>query len=148
MSESKYSLEEKLSYAEDKLVSARAAMERANKLQESARELSGGVLSFGGSGPQNAAKKVRSASVRASEKWLEAKNRIEYWEGKVRSYQGRIEARDRVRFTRDDVIGARGIRTRYGWHRVARVNKTSVSVETEYAWVDRYEFEKILEVLR
>lgn len=141
-------LEEKLSYAEDKLALANLAMERATKLRENARELSGGLLSFGSAGPQRATQKVRQATSQGLQQWGEASEQIEYWGGKIRSYEARIAARDRVRFTRDDVVGARGIRTRYGWHRVARVNKTSVSVETEYSWVDRYEFDKILEVLR
>ncbi|WP_350347227.1 hypothetical protein ABIQ69_11360 [Agromyces sp. G08B096] len=52
----------------------------------------------------------------------------------------------RVRLTRDDILGATHVRTPYGWHKVARVNKTTVSVETAYSWTDRYPFDKILEV--
>jgi hypothetical protein len=51
----------------------------------------------------------------------------------------------RVRLTRDDIIGATHVRTAYAWHKVARVNKTTVSVETGYSWVDRIPFDKILD---
>lgn len=51
----------------------------------------------------------------------------------------------RVRLTRDDIIGATHVRTVHAWHKVARVNKTTVSVETGYSWVDRIPFEKILD---
>jgi hypothetical protein len=37
------------------------------------------------------------------------------------------------------------IRTRFGWKRVVRVNKKTVSVETGYSWTDKYEVTDILE---
>jgi hypothetical protein len=37
------------------------------------------------------------------------------------------------------------VRDRFGWHRVVRVSKKSVSVETAYTWTDRIPLEKILE---
>lgn len=51
----------------------------------------------------------------------------------------------RVRFTREDLSGAIVVRTTGGWHKVARVNAKTVSVETGYSWTDRIEFDKILE---
>jgi len=36
----------------------------------------------------------------------------------------------RVRLTRDDVVGARHVRDRYGWHRVVRVNVITVTVRS------------------
>lgn len=53
----------------------------------------------------------------------------------------------RQRFTRDDVTGARAVRTKTGWHRVIRVNTQTVTVATQYSWADRVPFSKILEVV-
>jgi len=52
---------------------------------------------------------------------------------------------NRVHLTRDDLLAATYVRTRFGWHKVARVSRTTVSVETGYSWTDKYEFSKILE---
>lgn len=57
-----------------------------------------------------------------------------------------VAERDRVQFTRDDIVGAEAVRTRHGWYRVAKVNQKTVTVYTEYSWTDRILFEKILEV--
>lgn len=54
---------------------------------------------------------------------------------------------DRVKFTRDNLTGARAIRTKSGWRAVTTINNTTVSVTTGYSWVDRIPFGKILEVL-
>lgn len=51
----------------------------------------------------------------------------------------------RQRFTREDIAGAFAVRTSAGWHKVARVNAKTVSVETGYSWTDRIEFDKILD---
>ena len=51
----------------------------------------------------------------------------------------------RVRLTREDIVGARAVRTRFGWHAVVRVNAKSVSVHTGYSWVDRVLFDDVLE---
>lgn len=51
-----------------------------------------------------------------------------------------------VPFTTEELKAARAIRTSSGWHRVAKVNAKSVSVETGYSWTDRYTLDKILEV--
>jgi len=52
----------------------------------------------------------------------------------------------RVRLTREEIVGAVAVRTRFGWHAVVRVNAKSVSVHTGYSWVDRVLFEDVLEV--
>jgi hypothetical protein len=47
-----------------------------------------------------------------------------------------------------DISGLRPgffVRDRYGWHRVARVNKQSVSVETPFSWTERIALNKIIE---
>lgn len=48
--------------------------------------------------------------------------------------------------TREDVVGAVVVRTAGGWHKVVRVNARTVSVATGYSWVDRYPFDRLLEV--
>ena len=55
---------------------------------------------------------------------------------------------ERVRFTADDLKGAKGIRDRFGWHRVVKVNAKTVTVETAYSWTERIPVEDVLEVLR
>ncbi|TFD27495.1 hypothetical protein [Cryobacterium cryoconiti] len=57
----------------------------------------------------------------------------------------RVE-RDRVKLTRDDVVGAAFVRTATGWHKVATVNRATVSVETGFSWRDLIRFAKVLEV--
>jgi len=52
---------------------------------------------------------------------------------------------NRVELTRDDLKGATHVRTEFGWHRIARLNPTTVSVETGYSWTDRYPYSKILD---
>ena len=52
----------------------------------------------------------------------------------------------RVRLTREEIVGARAVRTVRGWHAVVRVNVKSVSVHTGYSWVDRVSFDDVLEV--
>lgn len=37
------------------------------------------------------------------------------------------------------------VRTHLGWHRVVRVNRTSVSVETGYSWTDLIRLDRIIE---
>jgi hypothetical protein len=54
----------------------------------------------------------------------------------------------RVRFTAADLAGAKGVRDRFGWHRVVKVNAKTVTVETPYSWTDRIPVENVLEVLR
>ena len=52
---------------------------------------------------------------------------------------------DRVKLTRAELVGAVAVRTSAGWHKVAKLNAKTVSVETGYSWTDRIEFAKILE---
>lgn len=141
-----YSLEEKIEYAAEKLSAAEAARDRADSLHDHAHEMGGGIPGFGGSGNQRAAQQVRGAFDRADRAWLEAADRVMYWEQKLSAYKRRLAERDRVRFTRQDIKGATWVRVNYGWRKVARVNAKTVSVETGYSWTDRIEFDKVLEV--
>lgn len=64
--------------------------------------------------------------------------------------KGRIDAMrkaeaERVRFTADEIKGAKFIRTDVGWHKVVRVSVKSVTVETGYSWTDRIAVGKVLE---
>lgn len=140
-----YTLDEKLEYARERLAAASAAVTAAEGMHARAREMGGGIPGFGGSGNQRAARQVQSAHKGWMRARSEATERVEHWTYKVRRYELRIAERDRVRLTRDDVVGATLVRTVHGWHRVVRVNKTTVSVDSGYSWVDRYEFDRILE---
>jgi hypothetical protein len=143
---SEYTLEERLAYATQKLAVVQVAIDRAEAKHEAARQLGGGIPGFGGSGSQRAATKVRSALDSSYRAETEAQERYDYWQAKVASYTRRIAERDRVRLTQKDLIGATHVRLVGGsWHKVARLNKTTVSVETGYSWVDRYAFDKVLQ---
>ena len=67
-------------------------------------------------------------------------------ETSVKVLQKRIAERDRVRFTRDDIVGATAIRTQFGWSRVIRVNRLTVTIPTEWSWTETVPFDQILEV--
>lgn len=70
-------------------------------------------------------------------------------EQEIESLRNRIAYAKRnapVPFTTEELKVARAVRTSAGWHRVAKVNAKSVSVETGYSWTDRYTLDKILEV--
>lgn len=80
---------------------------------------------------------------REAEAWQQvrqAQQRVTALEGQVA--QGSVQRR----FTREDVVGAVVVRTAGGWHKVVRVNARTVSVATGYSWVDRYPFDRLLEV--
>lgn len=65
---------------------------------------------------------------------------LDYWR-KVRDEQvasGAVEA-----YGPDTVNVGDAVRIGGGWHRVARVNKKSVSVETGYSWTDRAPWHKV-----
>ncbi|MGG7510936.1 hypothetical protein [Plantibacter sp. YIM 135249] len=143
-----YTLDERLEYAREKLAAAQTAVDSANTAAQAAHELGGGIRGFGTSGSQRAAHTVRSALNRTYQQSKEADERLEHWTAKVRSYERRIAERDRKRLTRDDVVGATFVRLDHGWRKVVRVNKTTVSLDSGYSWVDRYEFDRILEVRR
>lgn len=51
-----------------------------------------------------------------------------------------------IPFTEEQYKAAKVVRTKLGWHKVAKVNAKSVSVETGYSWTDRIERDKIIEV--
>ncbi|WP_156027412.1 hypothetical protein [Mycetocola saprophilus] len=138
-------LEDKLAWALHGKARWEHRLERANAMTESAHEMGGGIPGFGRSGNQRAARQVGAATDRAYKAWKEATGKVAYYDSKARSYQLRIAERDRVRLERADIIGARVVRTRVGWHKVARINVKTVSVETGYSWVDRYPFAEILE---
>lgn len=146
MGAGRHTLEEKLEYAIEKRKAAEIAMGAATAVRENAREMSGGLLSFGGSGPQRAAQQVKATFERSFRGYAEAKERFDHWDYKARSYARRIAERDRVLLTREDVLGATHVRLSTGWWKVAKVNATTVSVETGYSWTDRHQFAKILEV--
>jgi|GEM_PF-2337166 len=52
---------------------------------------------------------------------------------------------ERHHFTRDELLTADLIRTRFGWSRVVKVNQKSVTVDTGYSWTELVPFDRILE---
>lgn len=134
MNTAKYTLEDKLAYAQHKADQARERLAAGEKRREAARDLGGGLLSFGGSGSQRARRQVQSATERATNAVGEALAAIKYWDGKVSGYERRIVERDRALLTRDDVAGATHVRTRSGWHKVVRVNAKSTTVKSTSTW--------------
>ena len=54
---------------------------------------------------------------------------------------------ERHRFTRDELVGVKGVRDKYGWHPVVRVNAKTVTVKTPYSWTETVAFDRILEVM-
>jgi hypothetical protein len=133
-----YTLEQKRDWA-------LAGKAEADAKNDRAREMGGGIPGFGGSGSQRAATQVRNAFGSADRAWREARDKLEYYTEKARGYERRIAERDRVRFTRADLIGMTHVKVSRSWYKVARLNAKTVSVETGYSWVDRYEFDKILD---
>ncbi len=142
---SKYTLEEQLDRAIQMRELAQKAVDSANELRERAREMGGGLLSFGGSGSQRARGQVRQATDRGLRASADAEQRLERWTTKVRVIERQIAERDRIRLTPKQLAGATHVRTSTGWHEVVRINKTTVSVATGYSWTDRIEFDRILE---
>jgi hypothetical protein len=138
-------LRAKLTYSRARLAAANEAKERAERLSAEARELGGGLLGFGGSGPQGAKRKVQGAQSRAFEAHRDADERIKLWSGKISSLERRIAEIERPRFTRDDLVGVTHIRDDIRWRKVVKLNAKTVSVETGYSWVDRVSFDKIRE---
>lgn len=135
----------KLRQAREGLERAQEAKQRADLLSASARELGGGLLSFGGSGKQSAKRTVQGAQGRAFTAHNEADERIAHWTTRISSLERRIAESERVRFTAADLAGATHVRNGIGWHQVVRVNGKSVTVLTPHSWTDRIAVEQILE---
>lgn len=142
----KYTLEERLEYALAKLDAAKMAEARAEALFESAREMGGGIPGFGGSGNQRAAQKVRAASERAYRASVDADARVAFWQQKVHIYRRRIEERDRIDLTRDDILGSSHVRIGGLWYAVVRVNQKTVTVRGLWPWDEPIAFHKVQEV--
>ncbi|MFC9432698.1 hypothetical protein [Nocardia sp. NPDC057030] len=87
-----------------------------------------------------------TATPDASDRWTTAYAEAQRLAHEVEVLERKVAERDRVRLTRDDVIGAVAVRTAVGWHKVVRVNKTTVSCASGYSWTDKFAFDKILEV--
>lgn len=122
-------LRARLSVARKNLSSAGEAMERANALHDTAREMGGGIPGFGHAGNQRAASMVRSASDRAQQAWVDARDRIEHWQDKVLRLEARIAEAERVKLTDGaSITDAKWVNARGGWWRVAKVNAKSVTV--------------------
>ena len=139
-------LDQQLAQARRDIITAERALNVAQMARDEAREMAGGLLSFGGSGPQGAATKVRNATDRAMTLHAQASANLLKAQRRERSIVARIAERDRVKFTHDDLAGAKFIRTRHGWWDVVRVNAKSVTVATNFSWTERVPFDDVLEV--
>ena len=64
----------------------------------------------------------------------------------VKVLRQRITERDRPRLTRDQIIDAQFIRTMFGWSRVLRVNRLTVTIPTQWSWTETVPFDQVLEV--
>lgn len=51
----------------------------------------------------------------------------------------------RVKFTAADLALAVVVRDQFGWHRVVRVNRVSVTVATAYSWTGSIPLDRVLE---
>lgn len=142
------SLDVQLSIAVADVADAARRLDLAQRRRDEARSLGGGLLGFGGSGPQAAARTVRDATDRAVRDWMKAATALDEAQLRFHILTRAIEERDRVRLTRDDIDGATHIRTRRGWWTVVRVNAKTVTVETGHSWTDRIPFDKVLEARR
>jgi hypothetical protein len=79
----------------------------------------------------------------------EAWKAVEAAEMDVKIIRGRLATQARntpIAFTEEQYKAAKVVRDSLGWHKVAKVNAKSVSVETGYSWTDRIAREKIIEV--
>lgn len=77
----------------------------------------------------------------------EAKRVSEAHRESVRARKTQKEAEmARVKFTAQDLEGAKFVRDSLGWHKVVRVSAKSVTVSTNYSWTDRIALDKITEV--
>jgi len=141
-----YTLEEKRDWALEGKARWEAKMALADAKDERAREMHGGLLSFGCSGNQRAAQQVRAAHGAADRAWREATEKLEYYKAKAKGYERRIAERDRTRFERADIAGATHVKIGGGWHKVVRVSAKSVTVETGYSWTDRHALDKVLDM--
>ncbi|MGW9587476.1 hypothetical protein [Microbacterium sp. NPDC055455] len=145
MSDTVQDLRSKLREAHNGLAKAQQAQKRAEQLSEVARDLGGGLLSFGGSGNQAARRRVQGAQGRAFQAHAEAEERIRYWTGRISSLERRIQEAARIRLTADDLKGATHVRSATTWHKVVRVNAQSVTVATPFSWTSRIPIDQIRE---
>lgn len=70
-----------------------------------------------------------------------AQERVRIEEG----HERRRQEKARVPFTRDQILGAKLIRTRSGWWEVVKVHKATVKVKVDPGWDDLIPISKILE---
>ena len=141
----KRTLEEKRYWAAEGLARWEAKIVLAEAKFETAHEMGGGIPGFGGSGSQRAARQVRSAFSSADRAYSEAVEKLEYYKRKLRYYERTIAERDRKRLGRDDLIGAKLVKTSTGWRKVRKVNTKTVSVDSGYSWADLIPLDKILD---
>ncbi|TDW31006.1 hypothetical protein [Cryobacterium psychrophilum] len=141
-----------------KLVDARrnlaAVTERARGTRDQSEAVTvGGITGYDSavlSGTmRKASPRKQAARLMAYDREAKAWEVVAASERAIRVIESQIkrEHRDKlIPYTEDELRACNRIRTDLGWHRVVRVNKTSVSVETGYSWVDRIPLAKVIEV--
>lgn len=140
-------LEEKRDWAADGVARWEAKAAVVARRFAAARELGGGIPGFGGSGSQRAGRLVRDAYASADRAAREADEKLAYYRGKLAGFERLIAERDRARFTRDDLLDAVVVRTRFGWMEVVRLNQKSVTVEGVFG-PQTVPFDRVLEFKR
>lgn len=144
----------------DRITKATAAVEQARALYERASTAAENATPGGRTGydpailsgirrkPNHKADRARWS---AYDREAEAYHRLEKAEAELARARA-VEARaERDAAAPRDIPGLRVgdlVRTGSGWHRVARVNAKSVSVETGYSWTDRVTHDQIIETRR
>lgn len=88
---------------------------------------------------------IMNASIREAQAVVAEVKATEAADLKARIDVIRKAEAERMRFTAEEMKGAKFIRTDVGWHKVVRVSAKSVTVETGYSWTDRIPVGKVLE---
>ena len=89
--------------------------------------------------------KIRSNMNADLRRFAEANAVAQEMAAKEARARARTAERERIPFTRDQLVGATHVRFAWGWAKVARLNRESVAVETKFSWTDRYPIYKVLE---
>jgi hypothetical protein len=96
--------------------------------------------------PNHKADRARYNSYsREADAWTAVKD-AEYEASVIRGRLATQARNNAIAFTEDQYKAAKVVRDSHGWHKVAKVNAKSVSVETGYSWTDRIRRDKIIEV--
>lgn len=132
-----------------------AATEKATRLHAQAEAADRHATGILGSDPAVASGVRRKPSPRADARRYAAYSKAaDLWLAAKAAADDRDALGRRLATARRDAAAPRDlaslrpgslVRTHLGWHRVVRVNRTSVSVETGYSWTDLIRLDRIIE---